>query len=82
MDYAIVYVKEKKLSNRLIAPINQVQLFKKMKLPYELFGFNEDSMMKEAREVKLKSCLKWKRKLIEVPTLSRKSIEIWENFVI
>jgi len=52
-----------------------------MKLPCELFGFNGDSMTKEAREVKLKSCLKWKTKLIEVPTPLRKSIEIWENFV-
>ena len=52
-----------------------------MKLPCELFGFNGNSIMKEVREVKLKSCLKWKTKLIEVPTPSRKSIEIWENFV-
>ena len=53
-----------------------------MKLPCELFGFNGNSMTKEVREVKLKSCLRWKMKLIEVPTPSRKSIEIWKNFVI
>jgi len=76
MDYAIVCIEEKKLSNRLIAPINQVWLFKKMKLPCELFGFDGNQVTKEAKEPRLKSCILWKERFDEVPIPSKKLIEI------
>ena len=40
MDYVDEYVKVKKLPNEIIAPINQMRVYKKLYLPYKLIGIN------------------------------------------
>ena len=55
MDYVIMYVKMKQISELCIAPINQVRTHKKMYLPCELIVLNGKHVTKEAREIEDKS---------------------------
>ena len=47
IDYAIQYSKDL----TLIEAINHVRIYKKMILPFELFGFNGNCKTREFREV-------------------------------
>ena len=81
MDFAIKYVEQKQLNETSIAPINQVRIFKKMYLPCELIGFSGNRLTREAREEEAKSSIEWMIEFDAVPRPSKKSFQIWNNFV-
>ena len=58
MDMVAEYVEETKKENTIIPPINQVRIWKKMRLPCELVGFDSSRKTKEAREETVESCVK------------------------
>ena len=50
IDQVIKYVYRQGYRNEIIVPINQVKLYKRMILPYELVRFKGGMNTKEARE--------------------------------
>ena len=56
-------------------PINQVRIYKKMYLPCELIGLNEQYFTKQAREKEDKSSIEQKIQFYEVPKQSKKSFQ-------
>jgi len=81
MEMAVEYAKEIEEAYEIIAPINQVRIRKKIILPCELVGFKGDRKTKEARYDEDKSCVMWKTNFENVPKLSKKSYQLWNNFV-
>ena len=58
MDYAIDYVNERYLSEKILAPINHVRLYKEMILPCELVRMEGSCKTLEFRNTNDKSCIK------------------------
>ena len=81
MDFVREYVTQLKLNESIIAPINQVRIFKRMYLPCELIGLNGNRLTKEARDEDAKSVIEWKIKFDDVPRPSKKSFHHWKSFV-
>ena len=52
-----------------------------MILPCKLVGFKGDRIMKKARYDEDKSCVMWKTNFENVPKPSKKSYQLWNNFV-
>ena len=77
-----MYVQRKELEKSILAPLNHVRLFKQMILPCELLGLKGEEEIKSYKEVLEKSCLKWKILFPEVPKLSKKSISLWNDFIL
>ena len=50
MDYVIKYMESEELKDKIIAPINQVRIYKRMFLPCELVEFNSEKITREMRE--------------------------------
>ena len=59
---------------KIVAPINQVRIRKKIMLPCELFVFKGERKTKEAQYDELTSCIAWKNQFDNVPKLSKKSL--------
>jgi len=72
MDYATKYVKELNLSNKILAFINHVRLFKSIILPYELVGLEGMCRIYEMRNLMEKSCIRWKIEFSKIPKPSKK----------
>jgi len=81
MDYAISYVKERKLNPKIIAPINHVRQFKKMFLPCELVGLRGNVKTYQFTSLEASSCLKWNIAFPQMPRPSKKSFHIWSEFI-
>jgi len=81
MDYAVKYIEAERLQEKILAPINHVRLHKRMVLPCELVGFNGERTTKEMREHYSQSCVKWTMEFEKVPKPSKKSYQIWEEFI-
>ena len=80
MEIAAEYAKERD-EYQLLAPINQVRIRKKMMLLCKLVGFKGDRKTKEARYDEDKSYVIWRKKFEDVPKPSKKSYQLWYNFV-
>ena len=81
MDYAEEHVRCKEIGKKLLAPLNHVRLWKQMVLPCELIGLTGTKKTKACQQIESKSSLKW---IISFPTLpkpSKKSVEIWSEFI-
>ena len=50
----VEYIRNQEFGYEIIAPINQVRIYKRMMLPYELVGFQGSNKTKEAREYEKK----------------------------
>lgn len=81
MDLATEYVISKKLSEESIAPINHVRLFKRMILPCELVGLMGNCKTKCFHNVLEVSSLVWKIDFPIVPKPSKKSKNLWKEFL-
>ena len=81
MDCVLKYVDNKKIDKECIALINQVWIFKRMILPCDLIGLHENQITKEAREREEKSCVLQNMDLESVPKPSKKSFEMWDEFL-
>ena len=81
IDYAVDYVNKKDLGKEIISPINHIRTYKRMFLPCELLGMSGDFWTIEYSQIDKKSCLMWKFEFKKVPKLSRKSKEIWKDFL-
>ena len=81
MDFAISYVKEGKLNPKIIAPINHVRQFKKMFLPCELVGLRGNVKTYQFTSLEAISCLKWNIAFPQMPRPSKKSFQIWSEFI-
>ena len=81
MDLATSYVKEEKLNPNIIAPINQVRLFKKMFLPCELVGLKGNVKTHQFTSLEATSSLKWNINFLKMPKPSKKSFQIWSDFI-
>ena len=76
MDMVVEYANELNLDSNIIAPINHVQISKRIVLPYELVGFSWRRKTWEAIEYKESSCIMWKCRFEMVPKPSRKSYKL------
>ena len=81
MDLVVEYVKNQEFRCKIIAPINQVRIYKRIILPCKLVGFQGSNKTKEAREYEEKSCVIWKLDFEIVLKLSQKSFELWNGFI-
>ena len=81
MDMVSEYVHEMNKTKDDIAPLNQVRIWKQMRLPCELVGFYGMVKTKEARDDKSISCVRWKIPFEKVPRPSNKSFKMWREFV-
>ena len=77
MDFAAKYVKCQKLETGILAPINQMRIWKRVYLPCKLVGLNGMEQMREFREINAKSSIVWKYNFDQVPNLSKKTKNIW-----
>ena len=57
IDYAIKYIKTNELKEEILAPINQVRIYKRMIIQCKLVGFSRDKLTKEMREKEARSCV-------------------------
>ena len=81
MDLAIKYAEENQLSITLIPPINHVRYFKRMILPCELIGMSGHCKTFQFNNIGATSCIKWRVKFSTIPTPSKKTKEIWKDFL-
>ena len=81
MDFAVEYVKRQGMSTKVIAPLNHVRLFKQMIMPCELVGLSGTAETKAYRQFDCRSCLKWKIPFPKMPKPSKKSRELWNDFI-
>ena len=63
-------------------PINQVQIYKKMHLPYDLIGLHGQHFTKEARKIEEKSSIEQKVEFNKVQKRSKNSFELQREFVV
>ena len=66
--------------HKIVAPINQARIRKKMMLPRELVGFKGERKTKEAWCNEDASCVMQKNQFDNVSKPSKKSYEIWNKF--
>ena len=81
IEHAIEHVCERNLDAKIIAPLNHVRIFKKLKSPCELFGICRIKQTEAAREPIAKSCITQNDKIEEVPRPSNKTIALWNEFL-
>ena len=77
MNYAQIYIEEKDKITKIIAPVNQVRIYKKMILPCELVGIAGNYIRKKLDI----SYFKWKVDFPNVPKLSKKLLILWKEYV-
>ena len=82
IDYAVKYLKEKQLNERIILRLNHVRSFKQMYLPCELVGLTGQKAIKAIEDIYAKSCLKQKIFFNTIPKPSKKSIQYWTDFTV
>ena len=76
MNKVVQYMEQMKIKNKIIAPINQMWLYKKYYLPCELVGMNSNTKTKYFLDRNKKSCIRLKFKLPTIPKLSSKTIKL------
>jgi len=81
MDYAVEYIKGNDMNKNNVVPLNHMQLYKQMILPYELVGLMGRDKMDGYRNEMALSCLKWKIAFPMMPKLSKKTRELWNDFI-
>ena len=81
MSYAVEYVNEKNLKKEILAPINQVRISKKMYLPCEILGLRGTEITKAGAQIKETSSIVWKFEFEKVLQLSKKTKEVWEDYL-
>jgi len=81
MDYAIQFTKSNQEFENSIQIINHVRIFKQMLLPCELVGLNGNKRTFEFRNSLERSCIRWKIKFPTITKPSKKSVEIWKQFI-
>jgi len=81
MDYAEKYVRCKEIGKNILAPLNHVRLWKQMVLPCELIGLTGTKRTKACQKIESKSSLKWRIPFPTLPKPSKKSVEIWSEFI-
>ena len=57
IDYIVKYVEYQKLEIGILAPINQIRIWKRVYLLYELVGLYGMKQMREFREIEAKSSI-------------------------
>ena len=57
MDYIVKYIKCEKLETGILAPINQIRIWKRVYLPYELVGLDGIEQIREFQEIEAKSLI-------------------------
>ena len=57
MELVIKYVECQNLKKEILAPINQIRIWKKVYLPYELVGLNGKEQTRAFREINEKSSI-------------------------
>ena len=80
MDYAVKYLKEKQLNERIISRLNHMRSFKQIYLPCELVRLTSQKATKAIEDVYAKSCLKWKISFNTIPKPSKKINTILDRF--
>ena len=81
MDYVVEYVKANDMNKNDVAPLNHMRLYKQMILPCELVGLiGRDKMDGYRNEIAL-SCLKQKIVFPVMPKPSKKTRELWNDFI-
>jgi len=81
MDYAVKYINENELSEKLIPPINYMRYYKRMILPCEVIGMRGRSKTFQFECLEALSCILWRNKFDPIPKPSLKTKEIWKDFL-
>ena len=61
--------------------MNQIRLRKRMMHPFELVGIRGRSQTLKFRKIDATSCVYWKNSVVEVPKPSKKSADMWTDFI-
>ena len=81
IDQEVTCVQRNELGSKNIALLNQVKIYKRMKLPCKLVRFQDENKTKEKRKYRESSCIIQKFDTEVVPKLSRKLYEMQNDFV-
>ena len=65
----------------LLSPMYQIRLRKRMICPFEFVRIRGRIKTLEFAEIDATSCVHWRNAVVEVPKLSKKSAEMWIEFI-